>query len=174
MALPETNPVYGPFFGVMGAAAAIIFSGKYHCGKKIEKKKMDVGFFVQISSFLNFYILNYTFKLIFLFFLLISARSCLWNSQIRHRNCSDVSHETWVDYEINHPCGHGWYYCHLRIGRCCFDCRSTRGTRKIHSLQVSNAIFKIFIFNIESCDHPEKKNQWLFVHRVYYSGLYPI
>lgn len=26
--LPETNPVYGPFFGVMGAAAAIIFSGK--------------------------------------------------------------------------------------------------------------------------------------------------
>ena len=28
MALPEENPVYGPFFGVMGAAAAIIFSGK--------------------------------------------------------------------------------------------------------------------------------------------------
>lgn len=26
--LSETNPVYGPFFGVMGAAAAIIFSGK--------------------------------------------------------------------------------------------------------------------------------------------------
>ena len=43
MALPETNPVYGPFFGVMGAAAAIIFSGK-----KVEKKKMDVEFFEQI------------------------------------------------------------------------------------------------------------------------------
>lgn len=28
MALSEENPVYGPFFGVMGAAAAIIFSGK--------------------------------------------------------------------------------------------------------------------------------------------------
>lgn len=28
-ALPETNPIYGPFFGVMGAASAIIFSGKY-------------------------------------------------------------------------------------------------------------------------------------------------
>lgn len=27
-ALPETNPVYGPFFGVMGAASAIIFSGE--------------------------------------------------------------------------------------------------------------------------------------------------
>lgn len=29
MALGEENPVYGPFFGVMGAAAAIIFSGRY-------------------------------------------------------------------------------------------------------------------------------------------------
>lgn len=29
MALAETNPVYGPFFGVMGASSAIIFSGKY-------------------------------------------------------------------------------------------------------------------------------------------------
>jgi hypothetical protein len=28
MALPENAPIYGPFFGVMGAAAAIIFSGK--------------------------------------------------------------------------------------------------------------------------------------------------
>lgn len=29
MVLSEENPVYGPFFGVMGAAAAIIFSGQY-------------------------------------------------------------------------------------------------------------------------------------------------
>lgn len=29
MALSEENPVYGPFFGVMGAASAIIFSGKF-------------------------------------------------------------------------------------------------------------------------------------------------
>lgn len=29
-ALGEQNPVYGPFFGVMGAAAAIIFSCKYN------------------------------------------------------------------------------------------------------------------------------------------------
>lgn len=28
MVLPEENPIYGPFFGVMGAASAIIFSGK--------------------------------------------------------------------------------------------------------------------------------------------------
>lgn len=27
-AIGESNPVYGPFFGVMGAASAIIFSGK--------------------------------------------------------------------------------------------------------------------------------------------------
>lgn len=37
MALPEENPIYGPFFGVMGAAAAIIFSGKLIFS---EKKKM--------------------------------------------------------------------------------------------------------------------------------------
>lgn len=27
--LPETNPVYGPFFGVMGAASAIIFTCEF-------------------------------------------------------------------------------------------------------------------------------------------------
>lgn len=36
MALSEENPVYGPFFGVMGAAAAIIFSGKF------QKKKSSI------------------------------------------------------------------------------------------------------------------------------------
>lgn len=30
MSSSETNPVYGPFFGVMGAASAIIFSCKYN------------------------------------------------------------------------------------------------------------------------------------------------
>lgn len=29
-AFPEGAPIYGPFFGVMGAASAIIFSGKFH------------------------------------------------------------------------------------------------------------------------------------------------
>lgn len=27
--LTETNPIYGPFFGVMGAASAMIFSGNF-------------------------------------------------------------------------------------------------------------------------------------------------
>lgn len=27
---PEGAPIYGPFFGVMGAASAIIFSGKFY------------------------------------------------------------------------------------------------------------------------------------------------
>lgn len=34
MVLGEENPVYSPFFGVMGAAAAIIFSGKCPFRKK--------------------------------------------------------------------------------------------------------------------------------------------
>jgi hypothetical protein len=33
-------PIYSPFFGVMGAAAAIIFSGKFPC-KNLEEKKME-------------------------------------------------------------------------------------------------------------------------------------
>jgi hypothetical protein len=41
MALGEENPVYGPFFGVMGAAAAIIFSGELSATEKKEKSKME-------------------------------------------------------------------------------------------------------------------------------------
>lgn len=42
-ALSETNPVYGPFFGVMGAASAIIFSGEFrliclNCKKYVENE----------------------------------------------------------------------------------------------------------------------------------------
>lgn len=48
-ALPETNPIYGPFFGVMGAASAIIFSGKYSSRtSKIYSKKYC--FFLTISK----------------------------------------------------------------------------------------------------------------------------
>lgn len=43
-ALPEGNPIYGPFFGVMGAASAIIFSGGL---SKINK----IIILLQISDF---------------------------------------------------------------------------------------------------------------------------
>lgn len=38
MVLDEQNPIYSPFFGVMGAASAIIFSGELSAS---EKKKME-------------------------------------------------------------------------------------------------------------------------------------
>lgn len=38
MVLDEEHPVYGPFFGVMGAAAAIIFTCKL---EKTEKKEEE-------------------------------------------------------------------------------------------------------------------------------------
>ena len=41
MVLPEENPIYGPFFGVMGAAAAIIFSGK----------RFEIKFFIHCQDF---------------------------------------------------------------------------------------------------------------------------
>lgn len=34
MALDEENPIYGPFFGVMGAVAAIVFSGELFASRK--------------------------------------------------------------------------------------------------------------------------------------------
>lgn len=36
MVLDEQNPIYAPFFGVMGAASAIIFSGELSA---LEKRK---------------------------------------------------------------------------------------------------------------------------------------
>lgn len=37
MSTDAANPIYGPFFGVMGAASAIIFSGTYLC-KSLQQK----------------------------------------------------------------------------------------------------------------------------------------
>lgn len=34
MALDEEHPIYGPFFGVMGAASAIIFTCTFEKGEK--------------------------------------------------------------------------------------------------------------------------------------------
>lgn len=48
MPLSEENPVYGPFFGVMGAASAIIFSGKISQRKKRKWKN-----FANFRIFLN-------------------------------------------------------------------------------------------------------------------------
>lgn len=59
MALPEENPIYGPFFGVMGAAAAIIFSGKLNISAKSRIYKMYV------ARFPTYFILFLEFRIIF-------------------------------------------------------------------------------------------------------------
>jgi hypothetical protein len=41
--LDEQHPVYGPFFGVMGAAAAIVFSGKLKFFHSTERAKKENG-----------------------------------------------------------------------------------------------------------------------------------
>lgn len=46
MVLTEESPVYGPFFGVMGAASAIIFSGKL-----LSAQKKENGRTLQIFNF---------------------------------------------------------------------------------------------------------------------------
>lgn len=62
MALSETNPVYGPFFGVMGAASAIIFSGKFLKKNSFEERKKWMKIeekTVKSSNFANFHSLKY-------------------------------------------------------------------------------------------------------------------
>jgi hypothetical protein len=48
MVLTEESPVYGPFFGVMGAAAAIIFSGKLSAQKKENGRTLPI--FLKLQS----------------------------------------------------------------------------------------------------------------------------
>lgn len=42
MPLGEEYPVYGPFFGVMGAASAIIFSGKFISTEKANGRTLQI------------------------------------------------------------------------------------------------------------------------------------
>lgn len=73
-----------------------------------------------------------------------SPRCSLRNRQVRNRYCSYECHETWADYEIHHPRGHGWYYRYLWIGRCCPHCRCSRRTQQIFIVQVSSIFWWFF------------------------------
>lgn len=89
---------------------------------------------------------------------LSSSRSRLRNRQVRNRNRRDECHETWTDYEIHHPCCHGWYYCYLRTCRRCPHCWSSWRTVKIFIVQVSSDFYEFFTTSNESCDRWKKIN----------------
>lgn len=159
MVLSEEYPVYGPFFGVMGAAAAIIFSGELSAQKKKEN-----GRNLQKFNFLLSFCCNFTLHSLKLTLVIFPPPQCsswsrLWNRQVRNRNRSDECHETWTDYEIHHSRCHGWYYCHLRTGRRCPHRRRSRGTIEIPVVQVSSE-FSPFFTNSFWVMWPQKKNQW--------------
>jgi hypothetical protein len=142
--MANENPIYSPFFGVMGAAAAIIFSGKI----AIRKKKME--------EFANFSLVQLSKNSPELWFVLsnsnpffsfvpkFSARSCLRNSQVRNGNCSYECDETRTHYEIDHPGCHGWYYRYLRIGGGCAHCWSSRRSHHLLVVQVSSTFHEVF------------------------------
>lgn len=154
MVLSEESPVYGPFFGVMGAASAIIFSGRLSALGRKKKSKME--------EICNFFIFGRKFRSSSLISILImtliipySPRSRIRNRQVWNWYRRDECHETWADYEIHHSRRHGWYYCYLRTRRCCPHRWSPRRTWKIHTLQVSNSFC-----NFSSSHMTEEKNQW--------------
>lgn len=53
MVLTEENPIYGPFFGVMGAASAIIFSGKF-CQRHLQVATKDIDLSTQMTISMNY------------------------------------------------------------------------------------------------------------------------
>lgn len=55
--------------------------------------------------------------------LLPSLGRSLWHSQERHGHCCHVRHEAGAHHEVHHPCGHGGYHSHLRLGGCCANCQ---------------------------------------------------
>ena len=161
MVLDEEHPVYGPFFGVMGAAAAIIFSGELSAEFSKKKKMEEVGEKISLcEKFRQSLIIKCreSFVNAILVFQ-CSSWSRLRNRQVRNRNCGHECHETWADYEIHHSRCHGWYHCYLRSGRCRSHRWCTWGTLKIHIVQVSSIFchFSRFHFRVM---WPAKKNQW--------------
>lgn len=61
----------------------------------------------------------------------------LRHSQERHRHCCHVRHEAGAHHEVHHPCGHGGYHSHLRVGGCGADCQ--QHCRETRPPQVSPA-----------------------------------
>lgn len=100
--------VYGPFFGVMGAASAIIFTCKFKI--EVTKKVSEIQF--------------------------KRSRRIIRNCKVWYWNRGNECHATWADHEIDHSCGYGWYRCNLRSRRCNFDRRTIGWAWDLHSVQV--------------------------------------
>lgn len=156
MVLSEESPVYGPFFGVMGAAAAIIFSGELSARKKKMEELCKFPLFeIHQSGFVNLP----KSQLMTSFIYRSSPRSCLWNCQVWNGNCCDVCYEARIDHEEYNSRRHGWNHCDLWTCRRCSYRRCPRGARKIHTLQVSCIFLRIFTVPMRVM-WPQKKNQW--------------
>lgn len=83
-------------------------------------------------------------RLLIIYELISSPRSCLWNSQVRYRYCRHVGDAAWTYHEVHHSRCHGGYYCHLRVGRGGTYCWFPWGTSHLPLVQVNS--FFIFIF----------------------------
>lgn len=98
--MADNSPPYVHFFGVMGATAAMVFSGKndevliefLHVPRHITLYRL-------IKDFFDF-----------------SSWSGVWNSQKWHRNSSHECNEARNDHEVHNSSCHGRYYRHLWFG----------------------------------------------------------
>ena len=129
MSSDDSRPVYAAFFGVMGASASIIFSCEFILPTLAyiigSHSKYSNQAMIHLHWLASIFCPNYHFglcpPLFFLSLSLSSSGSSLWYSQEWHRYCSHERHETRPHHQVCHPCGYGWYHCHLRPGGVCAD-----------------------------------------------------
>ena len=106
MSLPETNPIYGPFFGVMGAASAIIFSCEFSSvSYSITKKHRS--FAKWLSSPRSYFTRHPLSPFSFLFFHLVSTRRFVFSQKERVTLC--VTRVCVVPRFYSHPKRHFLY-----------------------------------------------------------------
>lgn len=125
--MTDTNaiPMYTPFFGVMGATAAMVFSGRSSIVFSTnDRRYFSVATMLECHrcsprSILSWPRSTLTVNVwlnccISLLIDIFSFGSRLWYCKIWYWYRRHVCHEARINYEIHHSCSYGWYHCHLR------------------------------------------------------------
>lgn len=109
---------------------------------------------------------DYT-RLLIIYELISSPRSCLWNSQVRYRYCRHVGDAAWTYHEVHHSRCHGGYYCHLWVGRGRTYCWFPWGTSHLPLVQV-NSLFIFVFFTTRSDKQAQRFKKWYAITAAYW------
>ncbi|KAF5917582.1 hypothetical protein HPG69_000045 [Diceros bicornis minor] len=97
MSETKSGPEYASFFAVMGASAAMVFSGERPAGgSRGTGGSGGAGSCLQLAG--------------------ARPGCCLRDGQEWHGHRGHVCHAARADHEVHHPSGHGWHHSYLRPG----------------------------------------------------------